>query len=365
MRGRAKKDKLKIAFFGIMGHGKSSTANIFAGTDHFKVSNDVLSCTKNIESYDNGELIIFDTRGLNDKGETDVNSLQEMILTFKKEKINALFLVFNGQVCRIDEGMKQVIRMTCKCFIGKYIWKQIGIIFTHYGNDEEEQEEVRVRSKNFVKEVLKTAEEEYKNICKFQDQNNKTCASYEKLTQTLNCFYINAKKKKNGKYDDNTLKEIEKIKNTIKDYPPINIVQSKFIVKVEKLKDQKGDVSNVLKTEIEKGFLASLKTLGCYTLGFGNILATPIYLLEGGACKLVGLPFEKDSYINKLGDHFISRLEKTDDLIEKLPNKLNTKIVGTETSYDLYDLEVTYWSNGTLTYRKLNIRPQVILNKYD
>ena len=34
MRGRAKKDKLKIAFFGIMGHGKSSTANIFAGTDY-------------------------------------------------------------------------------------------------------------------------------------------------------------------------------------------------------------------------------------------------------------------------------------------------------------------------------------------
>ena len=79
----------------------------------------------------------------------------------------------------------------------------------------------------------------------------------------------------------------------------------------------------------------------------------------------MGLPFEKDSYINKLGDHFISRIEKTDDLIEKLPNKLNTKIVGTETSYDLYDLEVTYWSNGTLTYRQLNIRPQVILNKYD
>lgn len=70
----------------------------------------------NIQSYDNGELIVFDTRGLNDKGETDVNSLQEMLLTFKKEKINALFLVFNGQVCRIDEAMKQVIRMTCKCF---------------------------------------------------------------------------------------------------------------------------------------------------------------------------------------------------------------------------------------------------------
>ena len=154
MRSRFKKEKLKIALFGIMGHGKSATGNLIAGRECFIVSNDVQTCTKNIQSYDNGELIIFDTRGLNDKGETDVNSLQEMLLTFKKEKINALFLVFNGQVCRIDEAMKQVIRMTCKCFLGKYIWKQIGILFTHYGHDEDEQEEVRKRSKNFVREVL-------------------------------------------------------------------------------------------------------------------------------------------------------------------------------------------------------------------
>ena len=33
-----------------------------------------------------------------------------MIITFKKEKLNAIFIVFNGQVCRFDEGMKQIIR---------------------------------------------------------------------------------------------------------------------------------------------------------------------------------------------------------------------------------------------------------------
>ena len=365
MRSRFKKEKLKIALFGIMGHGKSATGNLIAGRECFIVSNDVQTCTKNIQSYDNGELIVFDTRGLNDKGETDVNSLQEMLLTFKKEKINALFLVFNGQVCRIDEAMKQVIRMTCKCFLGKYIWKQIGIIFTHYGHDEDEQEEVRKRSKNFVREVLKTAEEEYKNICKFQDQNNKICNSCEKITQTLNCFYINAKKKKDGRYDNNTLQEIEKIKHTIKDYPPIDIVQSKFIVKVDILRNQKGDVSNVLRKEIDKGFLAGLKTFGCYALGVGNLLMTPYYLIDGGACKLLGLPFEKNAYINEMGDDLLSMPDKTREIFTEFPDRVNTKIVGCETQYELYDLKLIYWSDGTIDHQMFNVRQKKIFNKYN
>ena len=60
MRSRFKKEKLKIALFGIMGHGKSATGNLIAGRECFIVSNDVQTCTKNIQSYDNGELIVFE-----------------------------------------------------------------------------------------------------------------------------------------------------------------------------------------------------------------------------------------------------------------------------------------------------------------
>ena len=63
-------------------------------------------------------------------------------------------------------------------------------------------------------------------------------------------------------------------------------------MKVDILRNQKGDVSNVLRKEIDKGFLAGLKTFGCYALGVGNLLMTPYYLIDGGACKLLGLPFE-------------------------------------------------------------------------
>lgn len=91
----------KIALIRIMGHRKSSVANLFAVIDYFKVSNDVYTCTLKTKSYNNGDIVIFDTQGLNDKGKTDTNNLQEMNKTFKKEKLNTIFIVLNEQLCRI------------------------------------------------------------------------------------------------------------------------------------------------------------------------------------------------------------------------------------------------------------------------
>lgn len=351
--------KTKIALLGIMGHGKSSVANIFAGKDCFKVSNDIYSCTPMIQSYDNGNMVIFDTRGLNDKGEIEVNNLQEMIKTFKKEKLNAIFIVFNGQVCRFDEGMKQIIREICKLFMGKYIWKQIGVIFTRYGYEEEQQNEIRERSKNFVKEILKVAEEEYKEIIKNQDENNKTCDPNEKITDNLKCFFVNSKRKKNGQYDQQTLEEIEKIKNLAKKYPQINKVQSKFIVKKEIMKDIKGDIKKMNIEKKEKGFLAGLKTAGCYLLGGLNALQTPAWLLGTGVCKLVGLPFDDNSAVNVLGDGYFDLVKATPKFFKEIPDKVNTHIVGCELHYDVYDLELTYWSDNSTTTKIFNVRPKV------
>ena len=279
-----------------------------------------------------------------------------MIETFKKEEMNAIFIVLNGQICLFDEGMKQMIREICKLFMGKYIWKQIGIIFTRYGYDEKQHEEIKKQANNLVKEVLKEAEEEYKDIIKNQDQNNKTCDPNEKIVETLKCFFVNAKRKENDTYDSETLNVIQKIKNLVKDYPPINKIQSKFIVKKEIIKDQ------IMNTQIkqikvkEEGFMAGLKTLGSYALGVYNVLATPGELLYAGTCKVIGLPFNKDSFINKLGDEFITLAKKTPEFFTEIPDKWNTKILGSITHYDEYDVEINYWSDKSITQEIINVR---------
>ena len=252
----------KIVLIGIMGNGKSSVANLFAGKEYFKVSNGVDSCTLNISSYKNGEIEIFDTEGLNSGKNKDVENLQKMINTFKKEKMNAIFIVNNGEICRIDDSLEKVIRQICKLFVGKYIWKQIGIIFTHYGTDIEDQEEIRGREKDYVKKILNIAENEYQNIVSNQTEDFKTCDPNEKLVDTLKCFYVNAKKKLN-RYDEHTLNEIENIKKIVRNYPPITKIQSKFVIKRELLKDQRGDPKVILKKQLKTGLVPFLKRAGC------------------------------------------------------------------------------------------------------
>lgn len=347
--------KSKIALIGEKGNGKSSVANLFAGKDHFKVCDDISPCNDNtLNSYDTGDLIIFDTDGLNDK--TDVSNLQKMIKTFKNEEMNAIFIVLNGQVCRFDEGMKQMIKEICKLFMGKYIWKQIGIIFTRYGNDKEQQEEIKMKGNNLVKEILEIAEEEYKEIIKKQDENDKKCDPNEKIVDTLKCFFVNAKRKENDLYDSETLIEIEKIKNLVKDYPPINKVQSKFIVKKEIIKDKKMNLQIKPIKIKEEGFLAGLKTLGSYALGVYNILATPGCLLAAGTCKVIGLPFKDDSFINMVGDGYIQLAKETPKYFTEIPDEWNTKTLGEIIHYDEYDVEINYWSDKSITENIFNVR---------
>ena len=349
--------KSKIVLIGDMGSGKSSVGNLFAGKEHFKVCDDISpSQDYTVNSYDTGDLIIFDTVGLSDKSATDVSNLQKMIKTFKNEEINAIFIVLNGQICRIDEGMKKMIKEICKSFMGKYIWKQIGIIFTRYSYDEEQHEEIKKKANNLVKEVLEIAEEEYKEIIKNQDENNKTCDPNEKTVETLKCFFVNAKRKENCTYDSETVKEIQKIKNLVKDYPPINKVQSKFIIKKEIKKDQIMNVQNKPIKLKEEGFLAGLKTLGSYALGVYNAIETPIYLLAAGTCKAIGLPFNNDSLINKVGDVYIEAIKKTPEFFNEIPDKWNTKILGSITHYDEFDVEINYWSDESITHNIINVR---------
>ena len=144
-----------------------------------------------------------------------------------------------------------------------------------------------------------------------------------------------------------------------RNYPTIDKVQSKFIIKKVVKRDVKGNEKTVLKTEKESGFFAGLKTLGCYGLGFLGAAMGPPNILNGWVYKGIGLAFD-----NNLLNHYDNEFLNTPRLIPKLftdiPERLNTKIIGSEVHYDLYDVEDTYYSNGEKEQKIFNVRPQVI-----
>jgi len=210
------------------------------------------------------------------------------------------------------------------------------------------------------KKFLNIAENEYQNIVSNQTEDFKTCDPNEKLVDTLKCFYVNAKKKRNV-YDIHTLNEIENIKKLVRNYPPITKIQSKFVIKRELLKDQKGDPENIVKKQLKTGFVPFLKRTGCYALGLMNIIDTPIYLALSGVCKTIGLAFDENSTINKVGDAYLKAIKETPDIFTKYPEKyIGQEIISSVTKYDIYDLEIIYYSNLEIEKNIKNIRHKEI-----
>ena len=63
-----------------------------------------------------------------------------------------------------------------------------------------------------MKKILETAENEYKEIIKNQNQNNKTCEPNEKIVKSLNCFYVTSKKKEMANMICTHQKKLKKLK---------------------------------------------------------------------------------------------------------------------------------------------------------
>ena len=126
-------------------------------------------------------------------------------------------------------------------------------------------------------------------------------------------------------------------------------------------RDVKGNEKTVLKTEKESGFFAGLKKLGCYGLGVLGAAMTPQCMLNGLVYKGIGLAFDNDS-LNHCGNEFLNTPRLIPKLFTDIPERLNTKIIGSEVHYDLYDVEDTYYSNGEKEQKVFNVRPQVIKN---
>ena len=245
---------------------------------------------------------------------SDINSIQKMISRLQEEKINAIFFVI-----RINERIHQKLKITfeqiCRLFKGKYIWKQIGIILTYpYDNISEKHKE---KGKIIIKEVLNIAENEYKEIIRTQDQNNRICDPNEKLVDNLNCFYV--KIPEEGEYcDDYSIKEIKRIKSLVKYYPPITLVQSEFIVKKQIIKDIKTVIE---RNGEESGVYSVLRENKGLAFGLGlGLFVSPLTVLGG----LVA-----GGIVNK--------------------------------TVEVYDEEVIYWSTGRIEKNKINIRHQNLL----
>ena len=302
----------KLAFIGESGSGISTVADLFLEKYYNVYHNDYGYHNDPIRSFKIGEFEILDIKGLDYS--IDINSIQKMISKLQEEKINAIFFVIKINE-RIHQKLKITFEQTCRLFKGKYIWKQIGIILTYpYDNISEKYKE---KGKIVIQEVLNIAENEYKEIIRTQDPNNRICDPNEKLVDNLICFYV--KIPEEGEYyDDYSIKEIKRIKSLVKYYPTITLVQSEFIVKKQIIKDIKTVIE---RNGEESGVYSVLRENKGLAFGLGlGLIVSPLTVLGG----LVA-----GGIVNK--------------------------------TVEVYDEEVIYWSTGRIEKNKINIRHQNLL----
>ena len=75
------------------------------------------------------------------------------------------------------------------------------------------------------------------------------------------------------------------------------------------------------------------------------------------------MAFDKNSTVNEIGDMYFEAVKANPQCFTKLPGKLiGTETTGSETRYDIYDLETIYYSNGDIEHNIFNVRLQVITN---
>lgn len=348
----------KIALIGEMGTGKSSIANIFAGKKYFKVGGGTDSTTKEIDSFINNDVEIFDTQGLNEEKSIDEKNLQKMIIKFKEKRMNAILLVLNGEKPRIDNPEIKIIKSICHLFMGKYIWKQVGLVFTHYSSvDDLVRNQIEDIKEEYITKVLKYAEEGYSEIDRLQDSNNKKVDLNEKIADTLECFYVESVERK-GEYSKQTLDEIERIKEWAKSKDPICKVQSHFLCKTEKIPDQTGDFEKIIEKEKEKGLKAVLRKIGSYALGVICAVSVPGNAMIGGACKLIGLPFDEYSAINEIANSQLSFYKYVPKFFNEYSDNYVDVIKGVK--YEKYDIEKKYYSDGFVEINKINVKTEKI-----
>ena len=103
-----------------------------------------------------------------------------------------------------------------------------------------------------------------------------------------------------------------------------------------------------------------MKKAGCYGLGVLTAISLPGLYIDGVIFKGIGLAFDKNSFIED-GDAYLSAHKLVVDSFTEMPDRvLDTKITGSEVHYDIYDMEIPYYSNGEIGPAKIyNIRHQV------
>lgn len=338
---------IKIGLLGPTGVGKSSTGNALLGKEFFKAQGGVNAVTRDPLSGSDGKITVYDNPGTMDTYGEESRIITDTLEKFKTAKINMIGMVWNITNQRGDTKLKEFVELVCEMFVGKYIWKHIAIIFTYFPFDKEDRDEYKKNEKDFIKVIIDIAKDKYRRIIENQPDDYRVQDINERLVDNIKCFYI-SKKRKDGKYDPDTIKELNKIKKFAATLSPIDKVTSRILKNIE-IKDNLYDSYDEDVEIKDKGFFGVAKRfVGHVAMPFCKVGA----LIDGIGASLIGKAINKEKEIQDF----------TDDMEEVIVNghhmvhsNIGRKMIKRKHE-TWYRLEIYHYHNGETKQKKIVTR---------
>ena len=195
-------DRITILAFGGTCSGKSSFGNAYLNKNAFETSISLDPCTKSIcsaENIVNGKLRTYiDSPGFNDPGGVDSEHIEQIVdfLRNRKNGINAVGIVINGQDPKFDQNIQKLLKMLDFSFGDNNVcfWNSVFIVFTKWYNEVMTEKSSKSLEREYRKKVIEFA--------------NK-CIGYD-ARPCIPCFFIDSEDDLN-KLDEDTKQNIIKI----------------------------------------------------------------------------------------------------------------------------------------------------------
>ena len=327
----------KLMLLGLKGSGKSQLKVKLIETMKTKKSDAV----QNRENQSNIEII--ETQDITDQNQEFDSIFKEI----KENNPNILAYVQKVSDLSFGEPTHKLIEGICKLFDTKSIWNHFIIVFTSYGDiNDENREDFTKKFSESIMDILR------------QYYENNTVNDNKPLPNTFNYYFFELNDKNKCNSEQVTINNLEKIMKLMQTIQPISNSKEKILLEIKTRKKCKETIGiydivhkdkygGIKKNAAKTGLFASTfaSTFSDTTLAMGTLAA--IGSTAFGPLLIAGMAIGSFT-----GFSVGSRIE---EIIKKTNFEYNVDENFKKEDFIIYDEETYFYHDGTVEVKKINI----------
>ena len=327
----------KLMLLGLKGSGKSQLKAKLIETMKTKKSDAV----QNRENQSNIEII--ETQDITDQNQEPDSIFKEI----KENNPNILAYVQKVSDLSFGEPTHNLIEGICKLFDTNSIWNHFIIVFTSYGDINDENRE----------DLIKKFSESIMDILRQYYENNKVNDN-KALPNTFNLYFIELSDKNQCNSEQDTMNNLENIIKLIQTIQPISNSKEKILIEIKTRKKCKETIGiyDIVHKDKYGGIKKNVAKTGLFAATWASYLSSGTLAITAlaavGVTAFAPLAIAGIAVGSFTG---ISVGNKISDKIKKTNFEYNVDENFKKEDFIIYDEETYFYHDGTVEVKKINI----------